>query len=165
MIREDPGGMVRHGLHQGIGLVRPPPGKTLLGPAARCRPGLDMPGSRLGREDSAAADHGHRVAAPADQYSADAPRLGCQGREPGHGAAAAPGTPVHRPRRLKQGRGPVGGTQLQPAVELLLDELAVARGETLHPALQPGTGDERHTGFGGCHGADLRCGGVGAGGN
>ena len=62
------------------------------------------------------------------------------------GVAAAPGPAVRRPRRLQQGHGPVRGTQLQPAVELLLGERAVARGEALHPARQPGAGDKRHTG-------------------
>ena len=149
--------MLRHGLHQGVGLVRPPPGKALLGPAARRRPGLDMARAGLGREHGAAAHHGHGVAAAADQHGPDAPRLGRQGGEPGDGVAAASGPAVHRPRRLQQRHGAVRGTQLQAGVELLLGQRAVARGEALHPARQPGAGDERHTGLGGCHGAGLRC--------
>ena len=80
-------------------------------------------------------------------------------------SVAAPGTAVRRPRRLQQGHRPVRGTQLQPAVELLLDQPAVARREALHPPRQPRAGDERHTGVGGCHGAGLRYEGVWAGGN
>lgn len=116
-------------------------------------------------EHGTAADHRHGVAAPANQDGADAAGLGRQGREPGDGVAAAPGAPVRRPWWLKQRHCPVRGTQLQPAVELLLGQAAVACRETLHPARQTVTGDERHAGFGACHGAGLHCEGVGAGGN
>ena len=45
-----------------------------------------------------------------------------------------------------------------PGVGLLFRECAVARGEAVHPARQPGAGDKGHTGLGAGHGRLFRCG-------
>ncbi len=115
VLREDPSGVLGDGLHEGIGLVGAPPGKTLLGPAAGSRPRLDVARAGLGRQHGAGADHSHRISAAADQDGADAPGLPGQGGQPGEGVLAAAragrpratapgGRPRRRRRRAAAGR-------------------------------------------------------------